>query len=262
MRVAGSVRRGSLGGSSAIERDRQCNIDMLYIYRPNHMKRWRQQEFKFRTRGGSRPRAGRKRRPGRGRVAHRARPEHKKAHPIHVTLSARRQLPSLRKQSIFSELRRALACTARTWFRVVHFSVQADHAHLLVEADDKVSLSRGLRGVAIRLARALNRVARRQGKVWDDRYHARSLKTPREVRHGIVYVLMNWKKHVPGVKGFDPCSSALSFAGWIAHPSLGPPHPDERVELPATWLLRTGWRRHGLLAMSERPRVSLVFDDD
>src|SRR5262249_31305662 len=113
--------------------------------------------------------------------------------------------------------------TARCWFRIVHFSVQSNHVHLLVEADDKVGLGRGLMGAAIRIARAVNRVAGRRGRVWGDRYHARALRTPRDVRHGIVYVIMNWKKHLPEAKGFDRCSSAWSFTGWIAHPSSGPP---------------------------------------
>jgi REP element-mobilizing transposase RayT len=225
------------------------------------MIRWRQQELRFPTRGGRRTGAGRKRKKGRGRVAHRVRPEQKKAHPVHVTLRAGRRLPSLRKQLVFNEMRRALARTARAWFRIVHFSVQADHVHLLVEADDKLSLSRGLMGATIRLARAVNRAAGRRGNVWGDRYHARALRTPREVRHGIVYVLMNWKKHVPGAKGLDPCSSALSFRGWSAHPSSGPPEPDGVVQPAATWLLRVGWRRHGLVATSERPRVSLVVEE-
>jgi REP-associated tyrosine transposase len=224
-------------------------------------KPWRQQELKFRTRGGRRPRAGRKRGPGRGHVAHRARPEHKKAHPVHVTLRAGSRLPSLRKQLVFQDVRRAIGRTARSWFRVVHFSVQANHVHLLVEADDKVALTRGLMGVSIRLALAVNRVARRRGKVWADRYHARALRTPRDVRNGIVYVLMNWKKHVPEAKGFDPCSSARSFSGWFAHPSVGPP-PAETVTPAETWLLRVGWKRHGLITSSERPRVSLVIDPD
>jgi REP element-mobilizing transposase RayT len=219
------------------------------------MKRWRQQEFKFRTLGGKRRGAGRKR-EGRGHVAHRSRPEHKKAHPVHVTLRAGPRLPSLRKQVVFAEVRRAMARTARAWFRIVHFSVQSDHIHLLVEADDKVALTRGVMGAAIRFAHAVNRAAKRRGSVWDDRYHARALETPREVRHGIVYVLMNWKKHVPSAKGIDRCSSALSFSGWSAHPSLGPPVQDDAVQRPATWLLRTGWKRHGLVAVSEAPRSS------
>jgi REP element-mobilizing transposase RayT len=224
------------------------------------MKPWRQQELRFRTLGGPRRGAGRKRLAGHGRVAHRVRPEHKGAHPVHVTLRAGRRLPSLRKQLVFEKVRRALGQSARAWFRIVHFSVQANHVHLLVEADDKTSLSRGLMGVAIRLARAVNRVVGRRGSVWSDRYHARALRTPREVRHGIVYVLMNWKKHVPSAKGFDRCSSAATFDGWQAHPPLGPPDPDERVEVPATWLLRIGWKRHGLVAANERPRASLTSD--
>jgi hypothetical protein len=109
---------------------------------------------------------------------------------------------------------------------------------------------------AIRFARAINRVVGRIGGVWEDRYHARAARTPRDVRNAIVYVLMNWKKHVPGANGFDRCSSASSFSGWISHPSLGPPDPDDAVQPPATWLLRTGWKRHGLIATNERPRAS------
>jgi REP element-mobilizing transposase RayT len=165
----------------------------------------------------------------------------------------------LRRQTVFIELQRAIGRTSRSWFRIVHFSVQANHVHLLAEGNDKVALSRGLMGVAIRLARAVNRVAGRRGSVWQDRYHARALRTPREVRNGIVYVLMNWKKHVPGAKGLDPCSSASSFTGWIADPSSG---PLVAVEPPATWLLRIGWKRYGLLATSERPRVSQVVEPD
>src|SRR5262245_46918243 len=107
------------------------------------MKRWRQQVLKFRMRGGKRRAAGRKRSRNRPSVPHRARPEHKKNRPVHVTMRASRRPPSLRKGLVFGELRRSLGRTARSWFRIVYYSVQADHIHLLVEADDKTSLSRG-----------------------------------------------------------------------------------------------------------------------
>lgn len=173
-----------------------------------------------------------------------------------------RRLPSLRRQIVFKAVRRALGRTARAWFRIVHYSVQADHIHLLVEADDRVCLSRGIMGTVIRAARAVNGALGRSGRVWGDRYHARPLRTPREVRNGIVYVLMNWKKHLPIAKGLDPCSSAASFTGWQLHPPVGPPQPDEKVEAPTTWLLGIGWKRHGLLAANETPRASLVTDPD
>jgi REP element-mobilizing transposase RayT len=220
------------------------------------MKRWRQEELRFRMRGGFRRGAGRKKQVGsRAKVPHRARPAHQKHQPVHVTLRASNRLTSLRKQIVFNTVRRAIAKTARSWFRIVHYSVQVDHVHLLVEANDRSSLSRGLMGTAIRLSRAVNAVLHRRGHVWSDRYHARALRTPREVRIGLVYVLMNWKKHLPSATDFDPRSSAWSFDGWKVPPSVGPPEAlsTRLVERPATWLLRTGWKRHGLILSSEGP---------
>jgi hypothetical protein len=132
--------------------------------------------------------------------------------------------------------------------------------HLLVEARDKVSLSRGMAGLAIRVSRAINRKVGRQGRVWGDRYHARSLPNPREVRHAIVYVLTNWVKHVRGASGVDPCSSAFWFDGWKLPPSSGP--PDWNVETPPivcprTWLARIGWKRLGLVSRSEHAKVAV-----
>jgi hypothetical protein len=113
-------------------------------------------------------------------------------------------------------------------------------------------------GATIRFARAVNRVLGRRGRVWGDRFHARALRTPREVRNGIVYVLMNWKKHVPGAAEYDPCSSAWAFTGWKVPPSVGPPADlPARRESPTTWLLRTGWKRHGLIGPHERPHARL-----
>jgi putative transposase len=204
----------------------------------------------------TRRRARRKRLVSSG-VPHRARPEHKGRNPVHVTLRGSRGLPSLREQVIFFEIRRSLARTVRSWFRVVHFSVQANHVHLLVEADDQASLTRGVMGVAIRMARAVNRVLERHGNVWSERYHSRALRTPREVRNGIVYVLMNRQKHASKRMGLDPCSSASLFDGWKVPPSLAPPRESiegNPVERPATWLLRSGWKRHGLIGPDERPK--------
>ena len=128
----------------------------------------------------------RKRRRGRARagVPHTERPAHCRRHPVHVTIRRARHLPSMRSQAVFSALRRAIAETPRSWFRVVQFSIQSDHAHFVVEADDKTSLARGMTGLSVRLARAYNRVVERRGRLWSERYHSRALKTPREVRRG------------------------------------------------------------------------------
>src|SRR5438552_4229112 len=149
-----------------------------------------------RTWGGRRPGAGRKLTPGRRPgVPHRPRPPHTAAHPLHVTLRTGPAVRCLRSARVFPALRRALAAASHGGFRVLQFGVQDDHLHLIVEADDTRALRRGL---AIRVARAVNRALGRRGAVWQDRYHARALTTPRAVRHALVYVLMNLRKHRGG----------------------------------------------------------------
>src|SRR5829696_7288427 len=108
--------------------------------------------------GGRREGAGRPPIEGRRRpVPHCARAEHKAAHPLHLTLRARTGLPSLRTPRLFQSIRESIRAANRTEFRVLHFSVQRDHLHLVVETLDKIKLSSGARGLSIRVAKALNR---------------------------------------------------------------------------------------------------------
>ena len=210
-----------------------------------------QLELHARTWGGRRAGAGRKRAGLRRGVAHLARPDHAARQPVHVTLRARRGLPSLREGSVFRVVRRALAQSSGRQLHVVHFSVQADHVHLIIEAETRGSLSRGVQGLAIRIARAVNRVLGRHGKLWGDRFHARPLTTPREVRNALVYVLQNWQKHIPGARGLDPCSSAAWFGGFRGAGETMPPWSP--VMTPGTWLAAVGWRRCGSIAIGEGP---------
>jgi REP element-mobilizing transposase RayT len=174
-----------------------------------------------------------------------------------VTLRARTEVGSLRAARLYPALEAAIAASSRSDFRLVHFSVQGDHVHLVAEAHDKRALSAGMRGLMIRVARALNRASGRSGPVWADRYHCRELRTPREVRNALAYVLLNARKHGREVAPVDPCSSARWFDGWRDHSAIvdlavAPP----AVVAPRTWLLGAGWRRHGLLRFDEvRPRM-------
>jgi hypothetical protein len=155
-------------------------------------------------------------------------------------------------------VREAIAKASRENFRVVHFSVQPDHVHLIVEARDRLALSSGARGLAVRIALGLNQALGRRGALWGDRWNGRDLKTPREVRHTIVYVLANAKKHVRELgEPVDPCSSAPWFDGFA---DVSPQHLaalsgglDPPVSAPHTWLARVAWRRRGLVRASEAP---------
>jgi hypothetical protein len=154
-------------------------------------------------------------------------------------------------------------------FRVVHFSVQWDHVHLIVEAVDKPALSAGVRSVAIRIARAVNALVSRRGRFWADRWHGRELVTPGQVRNALVYVLANFRKHSrsPLTVGIDAFSSSRRFDGWRAFgagselPRAGPRFHDVMdrwvtVAPAETWLVRVGWRRHGLIHVAERPSLA------
>lgn len=141
--------------------------------------------------------------------------------------------------------------------RLVHFSTQRDHAHLIVEPESRAALSRAMQGLGVRIARALNRLMGRKGSVFADRYHDRVLRTPRQVRNAIQYVLCNGRKHgvVPESVRFDPRSSAPAFEGWLggAVTELATSIAARAVVRARTWLLTRGWRRGGLLHPMHRP---------
>ncbi|MGC4087998.1 MAG: transposase [Polyangiaceae bacterium] len=191
-------------------------------------------------------------------MPHRQRKPHVARHPVHVTMRA--GIRSLRSQFMFPTVCIALAQANRkapSEFRICEFSVQADHIHLIVEATSNTTLVKGMRGLSIRLARALNRLVFRRGQVIVDRWHSRDLTSPREVRHALVYVLGNFKKHegVQRVGLLDPCSSAPCFTGYGDAPAASRAPPASSIVLLArTWLLREGWRRRGLLSIREAPR--------
>ncbi len=122
----------------------------------------------------------------------------------------------------------------------------------MVEADEPTGFERGIRGLAVRVAKAVNRVIGRHGAVWSDRYHARLLRTPREVRNALIYVLNDWREHLARARGLDPRSSARWFDGWRT--SVASPVGSTPVAVARTWLARIGWRRHGLIDVDEAPR--------
>jgi REP element-mobilizing transposase RayT len=167
-------------------------------------------------------------------------------------MRARRHLPSFRAASVRRLVIGLLAPGRRHTrddFRVLHFSVQRDHIHLIVEGGDRHRFSAGVRSFVIRFALRLNRLlGRKKGKIWAGRYHRHDLETPTETRNALAYVLANYKKHGVvdrDVPAFDAYSTAPLFDGWtIRPPNIIDTEPWPSLR-PRTWLLTRGWRLAG-----------------
>ena len=221
-----------------------------------------QRDLPFRSHGGRRPGAGRPRNPDRG--PHAARPKVTRHHPVHVTMRTVPGLPNLRSPAAFAVITRALeGLRERGGARVVHVSVQSTHLHLIVEAMAPTELSRAMQALSIRIALGLNETLGRSGAVFSDRHHVRVLRTPREVRNALVYVLQNARRHTPQDPDriidpywIDSRSSGRWFDGWRG---VAPAENTEGlVDVARSWLLRTGWRRHGLVDVDEVPPAAFT----
>jgi REP element-mobilizing transposase RayT len=222
-----------------------------------------QLDLRPKTWGGAREGAGRKRTGLCMDVPHRTRPEISRHHPIHVVLRTRKDVPRLRRGPTYRAIRRALQhVLGERAFRIVHMSIQHNHFHFLLEADDKAALSHGMRSLAITAARAINGVLGRKGRVFAYRYNAKPITSPRQMRNALSYVLNNWRRHHEDVRTaaarqarIDPYSTAIHFAGWKEAARFAIPDGYEPLPsaAPQTWLLRIGWQRHGPISVYEEP---------
>src|SRR5262245_10748332 len=156
----------------------------------------RQQELVLNTWGGARKGAGRNQVNRRKSEPHRERPYHHASQPVHVVLRVEQEVAQLRRRAAHEALRQAMRVVlGRGDFRIVHVSIQRSHVHLIVEADDKGALAKGMQAFQISAARKLNAAAGRTGRVFVDRYHPEVITNPRQAHHAITYVLNNWRKH-------------------------------------------------------------------
>ena len=201
----------------------------------------RQQEFGFVDWGGKRRGAGRKPKGERAGVPHVKRAKLAMRIPVLVTMKLCEGLRTLRAKDVNALIRAAIAAGRREDFRVVEYSLQETHIHALVEANDERSLSSSMNGLATRIARGLNGLWRRTGRVFAERYHALQLTTPRAVRNALIYTLQNARKH-GAWRAFAPdvFSSAPWFDGWKGRIEKGAESRAGLLERARTWLSRSG----------------------
>jgi REP element-mobilizing transposase RayT len=214
------------------------------------------QQLLFRN-GGARRGAGRKPAGLRAGMPHAARPTISSALALHVTIRALAAIPPLRQPAMYAAIRAASVAAARQRaFRVVHISIQNTHVHLIVEADDKGALARGMQSFQSSAARRINATIDRRGRVFTDRYHLVVIRSPTQMRNVLAYVLTNFRKHRahhaprPGWL-VDPYSTGFAFDGWAELATGAALWPETVaahglvVKAAHSWLLTTGWRRAG-----------------
>src|SRR5215470_9105173 len=227
----------------------------------------------FEKRGGKRRGAGRPPKGQRAGAPHKKRPYLNARYPVHVVLRTVSEVGRLRRRCVYQAIREATLTTARRDdFRIVHLSIQHNHVHLLVEANDKQALAKGMQGFQVSAAKHLNAAIskgrpgpRRRGTVFPDRYHAEIITSPTQARHALSYVVNNWRKHREDQAGaastwkLDWFSSAITFPGWAEYGDeaflwRGPPTYDPlMVFQPRTWLLWEGWTKAGSISCREVP---------
>ena len=262
------------------------------------MKRHVQQELRWANKAGdlrgrkreANPRGKHaigRRKERRARMPHRTRPAFEARKPIHITIRVDEVIGRLRTRDAYMAIREAaITVMKREDFRIVHLSIEGTHIHLLVEADHRDALSRGMRAFegsaakhlnaafsktggwwerkrAARLGHALSK--RRKGRVFSDRYHETFIKNPKQARHALAYVLNNWRRHREDrgerARGWliDPFATGWAFDGWRERADtpfawkLRETYQPIPVRMPRSWLLSTGWRRYGLVSTSEVP---------
>jgi hypothetical protein len=209
-----------------------------------HLPTWGGRRKRKRRRGATKQDKLRK-------VPHRRRPTLSARNPVHVTWRVLPHVWNLRSRRCFSRIAQCFSRGRdRFGFRLVHFSVQGNHLHLVVEANDERALARGMQGLGVRVAKALNHLMVRKGAVFADHYHSRILRSPTEVANALAYVLTNFLHHFPGEAARYAEDVRDRFSSAWREQGKDPP-----VVAGRSWLLTVGWRTQAT------PILSLLVDD-
>jgi REP element-mobilizing transposase RayT len=197
------------------------------------------------------------------RKLNRQRPELSPDRPVHVAIRVRDGTLKLRIKKCFRIVRQALvAASQKIRFRLIAYSVQGNHLHLIAEADDKFALSRAMRSLSIRIAKRINQLMQTRGVRIPKRYMLSVLRTKCDVHRALAYVLNNYRRHAAQSRKrmpdgwIDACSSAVWFEEWSTPPTPTPdPCPDipRGTVPPQSVILRHGYKAHGLIDPSYVP---------
>ncbi|MGZ3724098.1 MAG: transposase [Bdellovibrionales bacterium] len=202
--------------------------------------------------GGKRSGAGRPNRTG--QVSHGKRDPVDLRKPLHITLKLKNRVANLRNNRTLKDFRLAIAKAKDFGLFVVHFSLQSNHLHMIVEVKDNDSLTAGMKSLCGRLGKAIRKITGGSGSVFKGRFHLEVIKSPTQMKRALEYVLLNASKHFKLIEHIDDFSSGYAFREWRAliGERFGDLIEDQLMKLPfkltelspaQSWLCRVGWMR-------------------
>jgi REP element-mobilizing transposase RayT len=128
-------------------------------------------------------------------IRHTKREMIKKDTVLHLTLKIEKNKANLKNKSILKALQHSIKKARSLGLKVIHYTLEYDHVHLLIEASDKISLGKGMQSLGISFSKGINKIKKQTGKVFKTRYHFRKLNSPREIKNALNYILGNGIKH-------------------------------------------------------------------
>ena len=140
-------------------------------------------------------------------IAHRSRPFLERASSLHLTIKVKAIKAEMKNKAVLSMLKRAILNARKKGLKIIHYSLEFDHVHLLVEADDNAELAIGMQSFGVTLSKAINRMRKMKGAVYKHRYHFRQISSSRELKYVMKYIFSNGVKHGTAHTMINPFNS-------------------------------------------------------
>ncbi|MGZ3787001.1 MAG: transposase [Bacteriovorax sp.] len=140
-------------------------------------------------------------------IRHTSRPFLKKPSSLHLTVKIKKNKAEMKNKSVFSLLKRAILNARRQGLKVIHYSLEYDHVHLLIEAENNHILGKGMQAFGGTFSKAINRMRKLKGGVYKHRYHFRKISSARELKNVMNYIFTNGLKHKTAKNIVNPYNS-------------------------------------------------------
>ena len=146
-------------------------------------------------------------------IRHISRDPIKRLTALHLTIKIIRDKAGLKNKAMLKVLQQAIVKARGKGLAVIHYTLEFDHIHLLVESGDHQELGKAMQSLGVSLSMAINRLRKAKGRVFKTRYHLRKLKTPTEIKNVISYILNNTIKHRASKTPLSIFNSFIALTG-------------------------------------------------